>query len=94
MPIYEFECERCGVRFDSLVNAGTGSVACEECGAEQTRRRYSAQAAPLELVKGPGERRRQEARNAELQRRTKTEFKERRGRARERRGKAGGGDDG
>ena len=94
MPIYEFECERCGARFDRLVEAGTGSVPCGECGAEQTRRRYSAQAAPLELVKGPGGRRRQEARNAELQKRTKAEFKERRKRARDARAKAGGGGDG
>ncbi len=94
MPIYEFECERCGARFDQLVDAGTASVACRECGAERTRRRYSAQAAPLELVKGPGGRRRQEARNAELGKRAKAEFKQRRKRAREARANARGGGDG
>ena len=82
MPIYEFECEECGTRFDRLVDAGTESVACEECGSERTVRRYSA-AATFKLVKTPGDNRRQEVRNAALHKRTKDNFKAKRKAARE-----------
>ena len=92
MPIYEFECDECGARFEELVAAGTTVVACHECGGERTQRRYSAQAESFKLVKGPGEARRQEARNAELRKRTKADFKARRKAARDARAKAGGGD--
>lgn len=40
MPIYEFECEECGARFEELVPTG-GVAACPQCGSERTRRRYS-----------------------------------------------------
>jgi putative FmdB family regulatory protein len=40
MPIYEFECEGCGARFEELVRAGA-EVACKGCGSERTRRLYS-----------------------------------------------------
>jgi putative FmdB family regulatory protein len=90
MPIYEFECDQCGARFEGLVDAGTTSAACRECGSKRTRRRYSAQAAGFQLVKSPGEARRQEARNAELKKRTKADFKRRRKAARDARAKAGG----
>jgi putative FmdB family regulatory protein len=40
MPIYEFECEECGARFEELVATGA-ATACPECGAERTRRLYS-----------------------------------------------------
>jgi putative FmdB family regulatory protein len=45
MPIYEFECEACGARFEELVAAGA-AVACRECGSEPTRRLYSTVAPP------------------------------------------------
>jgi putative FmdB family regulatory protein len=90
VPIYAFECEQCGARFEELVAAGTDAVTCPECGSERTRRRYSAQAAGFRLVKSPGEARRQEARNAQLKQRTKAAFKTRRKRQREARSKAGG----
>jgi putative FmdB family regulatory protein len=90
MPIYEFRCDGCGGRFEALVDAGTESVACRLCDAAETTRVYSAQAAPLNLVKPPGEKRRQERRNAELHSRTKAEFKARRRRARDSRGGGGG----
>jgi len=83
VPIYEFRCGACGERFESLVEAGTESVECRECGAPDAARVLSAQAPPFGLVKSPGETRRQEGRNAELRRRTKAEFKARRKRARE-----------
>jgi putative FmdB family regulatory protein len=89
MPMYEFECEECGARFEELVAAGTDSVTCRQCGSTRTTRRYSAQAASFKLVKSPGEARAQEARNAKLHASTKAAFKERRRKAREAR-KAGG----
>jgi putative FmdB family regulatory protein len=93
MPLYEFECERCGTRFEDLVAAGTERVECPSCASADTHRRYSAQAASFQLVKSPGGARRQEARNAELNKRTKEDFKRRRKAAREARAKAGGSGD-
>ena len=51
MPIYEFECEGCGARFEELVAAGT-EVACSECGSERTRRLYSNVAPPGRQPRG------------------------------------------
>jgi putative FmdB family regulatory protein len=90
MPLYEFECDECGARFEGLVAAGTSAVACHRCGSERTSRRYSAQAASFQLVKSSGEARRQEARNAELKQRTKADFKRRRRAARAKAGGSGG----
>jgi putative FmdB family regulatory protein len=44
MPIYDFECEACGVGFEELVkNAeAAASVRCPQCGAERARRLVSA----------------------------------------------------
>jgi putative FmdB family regulatory protein len=76
VPIYEFECERCAGRFEDLVKPGTSTTVCPSCGAERTRRVYSAQGAPFKLVKTPGETRRQERRNATLLEGAKRRFKE------------------
>jgi putative FmdB family regulatory protein len=84
VPLYEFECGRCGARFEELVPAGTEGVACRVCGAAETRRRYSPPGAPPNLVKTGGALRKQEQRNAELHARTKREFKAARKRARNR----------
>lgn len=83
MPIYEFRCGTCDQRFEALVDVGTESAVCRECGAESAQRVMSAQAPPFGLVKTPGEARAQEQRNAKLQASTKAEFKARRKRARE-----------
>jgi putative FmdB family regulatory protein len=83
VPIYEFRCGKCGERFETLVDIGTESAICRECGAEGAERVLSAQAAPFGVVKTPGGARRQEQRNAELRKRTKADFKARRKRARE-----------
>lgn len=53
MPIYEFECEECGVRFEELVAAG-GSVACPSCGADQVRRLLSSVSPPGRQPRGAG----------------------------------------
>ena len=36
MPIYEFQCERCGARFEELVSSESGEVPCAECGSAET----------------------------------------------------------
>ncbi len=41
MPIYEYECEGCGERFEELVAAGAVGVACPRCGSTETRRLLS-----------------------------------------------------
>jgi putative FmdB family regulatory protein len=51
MPIYEFECEACGARFEELV-AAAAVVACRECGSERTRRLYSAVSPPGRQPRG------------------------------------------
>jgi putative FmdB family regulatory protein len=79
VPIYEFRCERCGDRFEQLVEVGTEAVACESCGAERTTRVYSAQGAPFKLVKTAAERRKQERRNDQLRQRAKSRLGARRG---------------
>jgi putative FmdB family regulatory protein len=83
VPIYEFRCDRCGERFDALVDVGTEAIECRICGSADAPRVLSAQAAPFGLVGSPGSVRRQEARNAKLRERTKADFKARRKRARE-----------
>jgi putative FmdB family regulatory protein len=41
MPIYEFECVKCGARFEELVKAGH-TAPCPQCESSEVRRRYSA----------------------------------------------------
>ena len=74
--MYEFQCERCGARFETLVAAGTESVPCRECDAERTQRVLSAPGAPFHLVKTRREASKQEARNAELNVAARRRFKE------------------
>ena len=81
VPIYEFQCERCESRFERLLDAGTeigDGTLCPNCGADRVRRVYSPQAPTPQLVKTPGENRKQEARNAKLHEAAKADFKERR----------------
>ena len=40
MPIYEFECSKCGARFEELVPAGQ-SAPCPQCKSVEVQRRYS-----------------------------------------------------
>lgn len=51
MPIYEFECEACGARFEELVRPGV-EPACKECGSERARRIYSTVAPPGRQPRG------------------------------------------
>jgi putative FmdB family regulatory protein len=41
MPIYEFECEKCGSRFEELAPGDARSLPCPECGAARTKRLLS-----------------------------------------------------
>lgn len=52
MPIYEFECEECGVRFEELVAAGAEGVACPSCGSRETRRLLSSVSPPGRQPRG------------------------------------------
>ena len=40
MPIYEFECAKCGARFEELVSAGA-KAPCPQCKSPEVERRYS-----------------------------------------------------
>jgi putative FmdB family regulatory protein len=54
MPIYEFECEECGARFEELVGAGAEAVVCTECGSTRTRRLMSSVSPPGRQPRGAG----------------------------------------
>jgi putative FmdB family regulatory protein len=41
MPIYEFECEECGRRFEELAEREAGALPCPACGSRRTMRRLS-----------------------------------------------------
>ena len=40
VPIYEFECQKCGARFEELVRAGA-EAPCPQCKSSEVERRYS-----------------------------------------------------
>jgi putative FmdB family regulatory protein len=40
VPIYEFECRKCGTRFEELVRAGQ-TAPCPQCKSSEVKRRYS-----------------------------------------------------
>ncbi|HEX7058757.1 MAG TPA: zinc ribbon domain-containing protein [Solirubrobacterales bacterium] len=52
MPIYEFECEECGNRFEELVAPGADSAACPVCSSRQSRRLLSAVSPPGRQPRG------------------------------------------
>jgi putative FmdB family regulatory protein len=41
MPVYEFECEECGRRFEELTSSDSGSLPCPRCRSGRTRRLLS-----------------------------------------------------
>lgn len=47
MPMYEYECKRCGNTFELLrsMNQDDSGVVCQKCGAAQVRRKFSVIAA-------------------------------------------------
>jgi putative FmdB family regulatory protein len=54
MPIYEFECEECGARFEELVASGATEIPCAECGSTRTRRLMSSVSPPGRQPRGAG----------------------------------------
>lgn len=52
MPIYEFECEECGARFEELVAAEEAAAACPECGSARVRRLLSNVSPPGRQPRG------------------------------------------
>jgi putative FmdB family regulatory protein len=52
MPIYEFECDECGERFEDLVAAGAAAIVCPACGSERTRRLMSSVSPPGRQPRG------------------------------------------
>ncbi len=54
MPIYEYECEGCGERFEELVAADAALVPCPECGSERTKRLISTVSPPGRMPRGAG----------------------------------------
>ncbi len=52
MPIYEFECEECGNRFEELVPGEAAEVACPSCGSTRVRRLMSAVSPPGRQPRG------------------------------------------
>jgi len=42
MPIYEFQCERCGEKFDKLMSMKDPVPSCPACDASDVRKRVSA----------------------------------------------------
>jgi putative FmdB family regulatory protein len=71
MPVYEFECEDCGNRFEELLSTGAEAPACPHCGS-RTRRRLSPVAPPSRQPRGAavrsGEARRREGEAARQER--------------------------
>lgn len=41
MPLYEYECQRCGAQFEQLIFNRETKVACKSCGGERVVRRLS-----------------------------------------------------
>jgi putative FmdB family regulatory protein len=52
MPIYEFECEECGARFEELVASAEVGVSCESCGSAAVRRLLSNVSPPGRQPRG------------------------------------------
>lgn len=83
MPVYEFECEQCGNRFEELTAVGTRSLACPECGSSRTVRRLSSVSPAGRQPRGAavrsGESQRREREAARGERLTATERKRAKG---------------
>ncbi len=54
VPVYEFECEQCGDRFEELAPSDTQSLACPACGSGRTRRLISPVSPPGRQPRGAG----------------------------------------
>jgi putative FmdB family regulatory protein len=52
MPIYEFECDKCGNRFEELVSSSAPAPSCPSCGSIRTARRLSPVSPPGRVPRG------------------------------------------
>lgn len=52
MPIYEFECEECGARFEELVAADAPAPLCAACGSARAKRLLSSVSPPGRQPRG------------------------------------------
>jgi putative FmdB family regulatory protein len=52
MPIYEFECEQCGSRFEELLSSDAPDPPCPECGCERVGRLLSNVSPPGRQPRG------------------------------------------
>lgn len=52
MPLYEFECEECGERFEELTASEAPTVACPACGSHEARRLLSPVSPPSRQPRG------------------------------------------
>jgi putative FmdB family regulatory protein len=41
MPIFEFRCRSCGVKFERIVNSATATTTCKNCGSPEVDRLLS-----------------------------------------------------
>jgi putative FmdB family regulatory protein len=93
VPIYEFDCQKCGHRFEELVGSHVGvdasEVVCPECGSGQVERLLSTSYAPIQRQMTPNQRRRLEDKRGIDRGGAKERFK--RQRAAEKRAARGGG---
>jgi putative FmdB family regulatory protein len=47
MPLFEYRCADCGVKFDELVSSADESVACPKCRSSKTEKLLSVFAASV-----------------------------------------------
>ena len=47
MPIYEYQCGKCGKAFERLVRSAGEAASCPECGSAKTARQLSVFAAAV-----------------------------------------------
>ncbi len=82
VPIYEFACQSCGLRFEELVGSHVGldvaDVACPECGSAEVERQLSTSYAPLQHQMTPNQRRRLEDKRGTNRDGAKERFKQQR----------------
>lgn len=79
MPVYEFQCEDCGVRFEELAPIEARALTCTACGSDRTCRLLSRVSPPSRQPRGArvrsGESRRQEREAARGERLAETKRK-------------------
>jgi putative FmdB family regulatory protein len=51
MPLYDFECRKCGHEFEVLVRPGSAAPACSECGSDDLEKLLSGFAVSSEATR-------------------------------------------